>query len=252
MSKSTTGSNEKLKVLLFDIETTPNIGYTWGKYETNVIEFIKERYMLCFAAKWLDGKKTEIYSLPDFKSYKKDKTDDKELVKKLWELMDEADVVVAHNGDKFDIKVMNARFAVNNLSPPSPYKTVDTLKVARRKFAFNSNKLNDLGKVLGVGNKVPTGGFALWTGCMEGKIAAWKKMKQYNKVDVTLLEKIYKKLRPWMPQHPNVGINKGRHACNHCGSIKTQNRGYSYAKVHKYQRYQCQACYAWGSAPIKK
>tara|TARA_R110002074_G_scaffold402324_1_gene607018 strand:+ start:51492 stop:52247 length:756 start_codon:yes stop_codon:yes gene_type:complete len=247
-----TDNGKKLKVLIFDIETAPNIGYTWTKWETNVIEFITERYMLCFAAKWLDEKQTVVHSLPDFKGYTKDKTNDKELVKKLWALMDEADVVVAHNGDKFDIKVMNARFAVNGLTPPSPYKTVDTCKVARGKFGFNSNKLNDLGKVLGFGGKFETGGFALWKGCMAGEKASWTKMKKYNKIDVTLLEKVYLALRPWMPQHPNVGINKGRHACNHCASTKTQNRGFSYAKVHKYQRYQCQDCYAWGSAPIKK
>lgn len=247
-----TDNGKKLKVLLFDIETAPNIGYTWTKYETNVIEFIKERYMLCFAAKWLDEKNTQIHSLPDFKNYSKDKTDDKELVKKLWDLIDQADVVIAHNGDKFDIKIMNARFIANGLTPPSPYKTVDTCKVARSKFGFNSNKLNDLGTVLGLGNKVETGGFSLWKGCMEGETSSWNKMKKYNKIDVILLEKIYKALRPWMTTHPNVGINIDRHACNHCGSTNTQNRGFAYAKIHKSQRYQCKDCYGWGSGPIKK
>jgi len=247
-----TDNGDKLKVLLFDIETAPNIGYTWTKYETTVIEFIKERYMLCFAAKWLDAKTTEIHSLPDFKSYKKDMTDDKALVQKLWDLVDQADVVIAHNGDKFDIKVMNARFLANGLQPPSPYKTVDTCKVARGKFGFNSNRLNDLGIVLGLGKKFETGGFALWKGCMAGDKASWAKMKKYNKIDVTLLEKVYKRMRPWMTIHPNVGINRGRHACNHCGSKNTQNRGFAYAKIQKSQRYQCQDCYGWGSAPIKK
>ena len=250
--KTNTDNGNKLKVLLFDIETAPNIGYTWTKYDTNVIEFIKERYMLCFAAKWLDEKTTQIHSLPDFKSYSKDKTDDKELVTKLWQLVDEADVIIAHNGDKFDIKIMNSRFVANGLQPPSTYRTVDTLKQARKTFGFNSNKLNDLGMVLGLGKKADTGGFSLWTGCLNGDPASWTKMKKYNKVDVILLEKVYKRLRPWMPQHPNVGINFGRHACNHCGSTKTQNRGYSYSKVLKYQRYQCQDCHAWGSAPLKK
>lgn len=248
----TNETSDKLKVLIFDIETAPNIGYTWTKYETTVIKFLQERYMLCFAAKWLDEKQTKVYALPDYKGYSKDKTNDKELVKKLWELIDEADVVVAHNGDKFDIRIMNARFIANGLTPPSPYKTVDTKKIASRKFGFNSNKLDDLGTVLGLGKKLPTGGFELWEGCMAGNAAAWNKMKKYNKMDVVLLEKVYKSLRPWAPSHPNIGINRGRHACINCGSTNTQNRGYSYAKFHKYQRFQCKDCYAWGSAPIKK
>jgi len=247
-----TDNGDKLKVLLFDIETAPNIGYTWDKYETTVIEFIQERYMLCFAAKWLDEKTTHIHSLPDYKGYDKDKTNDKALVKKLWEYINEADVVIAHNGDKFDIRIMNARFIANGLQPPAPYKTVDTKKVARSRFGFNSNKLDDLGTVLGLGNKTPTGGFALWKGCMAGEKASWTKMKKYNKMDVVLLEKVYKALRSWMPNHPNIGINKGRHACTHCGSTKTQKRGFHYAKYHKYQRFQCQDCYSWGSVPYKK
>lgn len=248
----TTETDTKLKVLLLDLETAPNIGYTWEKYETNVIEFIQERYILCFTAKWLDDKNTVCMGLPDFPNYQKDPKSDKELCQKLWELVDEADIVVAHNGDKFDIKVMNARFIVNGLLPPSPYKSVDTLKEARKRFGFNSNRLNDLGKLFGVGSKVDTGGFQLWKDCMAGLAKAWTKMKKYNKVDVLLLEKVYKILRPWMPTHPNVGINVGRYACNHCASLNTQKRGFAYAKVYKYQRYQCQDCGGWSSAPITK
>lgn len=243
---------DNLKVLLFDLETAPNVGYTWAKYETNVIEFIKESYMLCFAAKWLDDKKVHIHALPDYKSYTKDKTDDKELVQQLWKYIDEADVVVAHHGDQFDIKVMNARFLVNGLNPPSPYKTVDTKKVASKKFKFNSNKLDSLGTILGLGNKIETGGFSLWKGCMEGNKSSWSKMKKYNKMDVVLLEKVYLKMRPWMNTHPNVGILSGRATCTNCGSQNIQNRGYNYAKFYTQQRFQCKDCYSWGSRPLKK
>ena len=153
--------NKPLKVLFFDVETAPNIGYTWEKYETNVIEFLRERYMLCFTVKWLDENKPQTFGLPDFSDYKKDKTSDKALVLKLWEYINEADIIVAHNGDSFDIKVMNTRFIVNGLTPPSPYKTVDTRKEARKRFGFSSNSLNDLGNVLGLGKKLSTGGFKL-------------------------------------------------------------------------------------------
>lgn len=241
-----------LKVLFFDVETAPNIGYTWEKYETNVIEFIKERYMLCFTVKWLGDKKAHTFGLPDFADYKKDKTSDKALVLKLWDYINEADIIVAHNGDSFDIKVMNTRFIVNGLTPPSPYKTVDTKKEAKKKFGFSSNSLNDLGGVLGLGRKLPTGGFKLWKDCMEGKADAWAKMKKYNKIDVLLLEQVYLKLRPWMKSHPNVAVAIDRTSCHACGSSNTQRRGYSYSKFTKYQRIQCTACGSWSQGPVEK
>ena len=129
----------KSRVLLFDIENSPNIGYVWGKFEQDVIDFQKEWYMLSFAYKWLGDKTVKAFSLPDFKSYKKDKTDDKELLKELWKLLDEADVVVGHNSNSFDIRKTNARFIANGFTKPSPYKTVDTLREARKTFFFNSN-----------------------------------------------------------------------------------------------------------------
>ena len=118
----------KLKVLLLDIETAPNIGYVWGKYEQDVIKYIQEWYVLCFTGKWLDSGKTVTLGLPGFPDYEKNRTDDKALIEELWKMLDEADVVVAHNGDKFDIKKINTRFLVHGLTPPAPYKPVDTLR----------------------------------------------------------------------------------------------------------------------------
>jgi len=244
--------NKPLKVLFFDVETAPNIGYTWEKYETNVIEFLKERYMLCFTVKWLDENRAHTFGLPDFSDYKKDKTSDKSLVLKLWEYINEADIIVAHNGDSFDVKVMNTRFIVNGLTPPAPYKTVDTKKEAKKRFGFSSNSLNDLGNVLGLGKKLSTGGFKLWKDCMEGKQDAWKKMKKYNKIDVLLLEQVYLKLRPWMKTHPNVAVCIDRAACQACGSTNTQRRGYSFSKFTKYQRIQCTSCGSWSQGPVEK
>jgi hypothetical protein len=245
-------SDKQLKVLFLDIETTPNLGYCWGKYEQNIIQFEKESHMLCFTAKWLGSNKTIIYGLPDFPDYEKNKESDKELVRKLWDLLDEADIVVAHNGDSFDIKKTNARLVVNGLNPPSPYRTVDTKKVAKKHFMFNSNSLNDLGQLLGLGKKLPTGGFKLWLDCMAGDLNAWKKMKSYNKQDVLLLEKVYLKLRSWTKNHPNVGVNISKETCHICGSSNIQKRGFNYCKVTKYQRYHCKSCGGWSQGSIEK
>ena len=131
----------KAKILLFDIETAPNLGYVWGKWEQDVIEFDRQWYMLCFCAKWLGDKKVMTHALPDFSLYKKDPENDKELVKKLWELFNEADIIIAHNGDEFDIKKSNARFIYHGFTPNPHYKTIDTKKIAKKYFSFNENNL---------------------------------------------------------------------------------------------------------------
>ena len=234
------------KVLLFDIEIAPIVGYTWGLWEQNVIDTKEEWYMLTFSYKWLGEKKTHVRALPDYKTYKKDKKNDKELVSELWRLFDEADVVIAHNGDAFDIKKANIRFIKHALCPPSPFKSIDTKKVAKTCFKFDSNKLDNLGKYLGVGEKLDTGGFELWLGCMSGDKKSWKLMCDYNKQDVILLEKVYLALRPWMKNHPNLSVLDNKpHNCPNCTSSHVTHRGYGMNTKSKYERLQCQTCGAW-------
>jgi len=240
------------KILLFDIETAPNLSYVWGKYEQDVLDVKDHWYMLCFAAKWLDKKKVLTSSLPDFSLYKKDPLNDKEVVKKLWELLDEADIVIAHNGDAFDIRKTNARFIKHGLKAPSSYKTIDTLKVARKYFKFDSNKLDDLGHYLNIGRKINTGGWALWAGCMKGDMKSWKKMLKYNRRDVILLEEVYLKLRPYMTNHPNINITPEiEDACPTCGSRNLIRRGYHIRKTNKARRYQCNDCGSWSQGKVE-
>jgi hypothetical protein len=238
------------KILLFDIENAPNTAYIWGLWQETTSQEMVDMpwFMLCWSAKWL-GKK-EIYSsaLIDFpQNYKKNKEDDSLILKSLWKLLDEADIVVAHNGKNFDVRKANARFIINKMPPPSPYKVIDTLLEARKYFFFTSNKLNDLGKYLGVGQKVETGGFKLWKQCMEGDLKAWDKMVRYCKNDIILLEKIYLKLRPYMETHPNINIYADNDSpkCPKCGSDNVKKEGFYYTNVSKYQRYSCVECKGW-------
>lgn len=235
------------KILLFDIETSPTVGYVWSLFETNVIKVLEPWHLLCFSYKWLGDKDAKVVALPDFDLYKKDPKNDYELVKKLHELFDQASIICGHNGDKFDIRKVNAKLIQHGFMPPSPYKTVDTLKVARRYFKFDSNRLNDLGELLNLGKKVETGGFSLWEKCIAGDKKAWDKMKKYNKQDVVLLEKVYYKLRPWMKQHPYIGVydDIARPTCTHCGSTNLENKGFAYTSSQSYCRYQCRECGTW-------
>jgi uncharacterized protein YprB with RNaseH-like and TPR domain len=229
----------KAKILVFDIETTPNLGYVWGKYEQNVLEYQSEWTMLCFAYKWLGERKTVAVG--------QNKFSEEILVRRLHSLFEEADVVIAHNGNSFDVKMCNAKFIEFGLDPPSFYKSIDTKLVAKRYFRFNSNKLDDLGNKLGLGRKIQTGGFDLWMGCMRGDKGAWAKMLKYNVQDVVLLEKIYLKMRPWMDNHPamNVLLDKPD-ACPKCGGGPLHKRGTLHrTKTGTVQRYQCTNCEGW-------
>jgi len=234
-----------VKILFLDIETSPNLGYIWEKYEQDVLAYTEEWFMLSFAVKWLGSKKTEVYSLPDFKMYKKDQHNDKELITKLHGFLEQADVVVAHNGDQFDVRKSNARFIFHKLPPPKPYKTIDTKKVAKRAFFFNSNKLDDLGAYFKVGRKVKHSGFQLWIGCLHGDAKAWREMTKYNKQDVILLEKIYLRMLPWVYRHPNYNQDSDHDVCPKCGSDKFIRRGYASTQTKRYRQYVCRDCKAW-------
>jgi len=241
------------KIALIDIETAPIAGLTWQIYDTNLIHVIEPTFMLCFAYKWLGEQKVHTKALCDYPNYAKNKKSDKALVTDLWDVLDRADIVVAHNGDSFDIKKTNARFVVHGLSPPTPYKTVDTLKIARANFKFDSNKLDNIGSYLDVGRKLPHTGKHLWLGCMNGDPASWRVMRRYNAQDVRLLESVYEKLKPWAKSHPVLTAIAPRKttACPTCLSTNVQRRGWNIARVKKTPRFQCQGCGAWFSQSEK-
>jgi len=234
----------KARIILLDIENAPSLGYVWGKYEQDVLEFTKEWYILSFAWKVLGEKTVHVHSLPDYPRYKRDKENDSSLIHKLYEVLDGADIVIAHNGDRFDFPKSNARFIAHGLKPPQPYQTIDTLKVARRYFKFTSNKLDDLGQYLKVGRKLKHYGFRTWKGCMDGDMKMWRIMCRYNQEDVRLLERIYLKLRPWIQNHPNLNVYTGRpDACPTCESTKIQRRGYGFNSLTgRYPVYRCTNC----------
>ena len=240
------------KILLYDIETSPNIGAFFELYrEGNIVWTERHWHLLSFAWKWLGGKKTQCLALPDFKNYRKDMDNDKELVDELWALLDEADIIIAHNGSAFDTKKTTARFLVHGLKPPKPYKEIDTKLIAKKFFRFDSNKLDDLGDYLKVGRKMPHIGMELWKGCMRGDKKCWAMMKRYNSQDVDLLEKIYLKMRPYIVGHPNLSLLDNKIvACPNCGSKNVVKNGYAHLQSGRMQRFFCNDCGAWSRRPI--
>ena len=232
------------RTLIWDIETSPNLAYVWGKYQQDVIQFQSEWHMLSVAWKWKGERKIHVRGLDDFELYKTDPENDYELAALAHALFDEADIVVAHNGMNFDTKKAQARMLFHGFDPPSPYREVDTLKIAKAKFAFTSNRLGELCQHLGIGGKLETGGFKTWLGCLRGDPDAWATMKRYNKHDVRILENLYEKLLPWTTTHPNVATIDGvANECPRCGStagmMARGNRGNA-VSLRKF--YQCKGC----------
>jgi len=228
-----------VKILHLDIETAPNRTYTWGLFNQNIgINQIEEPgYTLCFAAKW-HGKSGIIFESIHSEKRKGD------MVRAIHKLLEEADAVVHYNGTKFDIPTLNKEFLIHGLEAPAPYREIDLIKVVRSRFRFTSNKLDYVSRVLKLGGKTPHKGMELWKECMAGNDAAWKTMKQYNIQDVRLLERLYKKLLPWIKNHPNYGlyVDNSRPVCKNCGSTRVVKKGIEITAVGKYQRYRCSKC----------
>lgn len=232
------------KILIVDIETAPKVAYVWRFFKENIgAKQVREHgHIISFAAKWLND---------DTIIYEESRTeDDAKLVESLVNLFDEADIVVAHNGQRFDFPQIMGRALVHGINPPSPYKIVDTLKVARFEFGFPANSLEYLTNLLCSTKKLQHKnfpGFELWLECLRGNEAAWKEMKEYNIQDILSLEELYIKMRPWMRRHPNIGaiIEADKVVCPKCGSHHMVKRGFAYTNVGKYQRYVCGECGGW-------
>lgn len=240
---------QKPKILFIDIESSPAMAYVWGRWQQNIAgsQVVREGNLLTWSAKWLDDKRILSDSIVNYNNWSPQ--DDKNIVKSLWKLVDEADIIVAHNGDSFDIPMMNARFMFHKMQPPSFYRTIDTKRVAKSKARFPSNKLDDLLKHLDLGKKLDTGGFKLWSDCMNGDVAAFNKMQRYNNVDVRTLERLYLALRPWMDNHPNVSVLVGDgDGCTACGHTDLEHRGFYHTNARIYRRLRCKNCGKWNKA----
>lgn len=234
------------RILLLDIETAPKKALVWKmwKEDISLAQLQADGYILCWSAKWLGEKDVMHDALWNHKLYKKDPENDIIITKSIHELMDKADIIIAHNGDGFDIPMINTRCVIHGLTPPSPFKSVDTLKIARRQFKFTSNRLDGLGRFLKVGRKIETSGYKLWVQVLEKDATAQKQMLDYNIQDVLLLEEVYNKLRGWDTRHPNLGmyVSDNKPTCAVCGSDHVVSKGTYTTNYRIYPRFKCVGC----------
>ncbi len=237
---------KKFKRLFFDIETSYNVVSSWRVgYKINIgpENIIKERAIICICWKWQGESK--IHSLEWNKGC------DKDMLTKFIDIMNQADEVVGQNSDRFDIKWIRTRCIYHGIPMLPDYQSLDTLKLAKAGFNFNSNKLDYMGKFLGVGQKVDTGGFKLWQDIIVDNCPkAMKKMVNYCKGDITLLENVYDKLNLYSKAKTHVGVVLGEDKCScpNCGSDKKHVRGdRTTALGTVYKRFQCRNCFKYYS-----
>lgn len=241
---SVSASNSKAKILVFDVENAPVVATVWNtrvwNTSINASQLLSDTFMISWVAKWLNN--DAIYSgLLTSKEAKKG--NDKRITKDLWKLFDEADILVAHNGVKFDIPIVNSRFLYHKMQVPSPYRVVDTLKIAKQQFKNTYNSLSYIAKILGFEGKHDTE-MQLWLDCMEGDEAQLQRMLDYNIQDVILLEQVYLELRKWSRSHPNINLyQETDYNCSHCGSSKLEQLKSEYAtNTQRYYAYRCNDC----------
>lgn len=234
------------KVLIFDIETAPMLGYVWGLWENNVAlnQVKSDWYVLSWAAKWLGDPPAKV--MYEDQRHASNIEDDTKLLRGVWKLLDKADVVITQNGKSFDVKKLNARFILNGLKPPSSYKHIDTKILAKKHFAFTSNKLEYMTDKLCKKYKkikhAKFGGFELWKACLAGNPKAWAEMEKYNKYDVLSLEELYNKLIPWDNSvNFNIYSDSLTNTCK-CGRGRIVRNGSFYTDSGKFQRFRCSGC----------
>lgn len=236
--------NHTAKILTMDIETAPTQAFVWSKWGQNINDnqIQSDWFMLTWAAKELNGDSFGAKLTPE----EAIEENDKRITEALWKTLDDADMIIGHNFDRFDKKKINTRFLLHGLPLPSSYVIIDTVKVARTHFGFHSNKLDFIAQQLGVGQKLEHEGMEMWRKCMAGEAESLDKMFAYNLVDVEINEKVYKKLLPYITSHPNLNNFSAIEGviCANCGATedKFESIGEFHTNANSYEEARCTCC----------
>jgi hypothetical protein len=229
-------------VLFIDIETSPIKAYTWGLWDQNIglNQIIDDWFILSFSAKWLGDKKMYYADCRN----QKDISNDKKILIVIHELLSKCDYICGHNMQKFDLKKIKTRFIKHGLKPIGDIKIIDTLKIAKKHFAFTSNKLEFIAKFLDCKHRKMTKrkfqGQELWNECLKKNKKAFIEMEKYNKLDVIVTEEVYHKLVPY-EKSINFSMYYQKTVCT-CGSSRFYRAGLAYSATSVKQRWNCSKC----------
>lgn len=243
------GSN----ILSIDIETLPMKFYAFSPWNQNMGShmLIQDWSLLSFSAKWLgDDKMISSVLTPEEVLVR----DDRRLATMIWTLLDQANIIVTHNGKRFDVKKIKARFLKHKMQRPSSFKVVDTLATAKSEFGLTYNSMDFIAEFVERDRKLENNK-GLWVRADQGDPVALAEMLEYNDQDVRTQEQIYLVLREWMPNHPNLTIYNKRDegACPVCLHKGHRKIGHYYTNKKKYAEFRCNGCgYVWHSTKAVK
>jgi len=228
------------KILSLDIETSLMTVQTWGCYEQKIPAnmIVDDWFIICWAGKWLFEDKIISDVCTSKEAIAKN---DQNVINSAWQMLDKADIVITHNGRRFDHRKLNARFIYYGLSRPSHYLTIDTLKTTQKQFATSSHKQDYLTKYLKLPEKLKTD-IDLWKDCSKGNKQALKRMVKYCRGDVRGLEELYLTIRAWIDNHPNLPLYTDvvGDVCPACMSTNLKWKGYYYTPMGKYKTFRCE------------
>lgn len=242
-AKAPTPRQDESKILILDIERVKGEAtvefWDLGDFKNRRIhadDVNRWPRTICFAAAWYSKPKVMFHAEWDAAGYEG-------MLHTAWRLYDEADVIVGHNLNGFDSKKLKAGWKELHLPAPSPWKTVDTLTVARREFGYESNTLDALCKRLGLASKTDRYDHELAKAACAGDRAAQRRIKAYNVGDIAATRALYVDLMGWMPSHPIIGSEVADElACGTCGSMELTRDGWWTAAVMQYALYRCDNC----------
>lgn len=238
-----------VRVLVIDIENSPNIAHVWGLWNNNVslAQLQESQEVISFAAKWLGEKEVLFYS--------NHHDGHAAMIQAAYDLVNEADLIVGYNSQSFDMKHLHTEFVKAGFAPPKPYKNVDLLHAVKKAFRFPSNKLDYVVQTLKLGAKTAHTGHVLWVKCMAGDPKSWALMRKYNMQDVVVTEKLYYRILPWIEKHPHIGMymDTTHDRCPFCGSAKLvlDPDATAKANVTTYNLYSCAECGGWSRSTVR-
>lgn len=232
------------KILVIDIEWRPTKAYVWQPWKENILpeKIIEHGGLLCVGAKWLGSTTYHLYT--DWEH------GHRAMLEAAHAMISEADAVVTYNGDRYDLRKLEGEFLLAGLPPPPPVTSIDLIKTVK-KLGYFMNRLGFIGPFLGLGKKVPHEGMALWVKVENGDEKAQNRMGRYCLQDVRITERLYKKIKPYIRNHPNMGFQPAG-SCGACGSKNVERRGYRRTKMFRIQRLQCKDCHSWSSGARQK
>lgn len=254
------------RVVTLDIERIPGRVRTWHRgftiegdvWDLNALKDITRRRIhaddmiewprtICAAWKWYDSSDVEFAAEWEVGGYDG-------FMRQVWEVFNDADLIIGHNADRFDARHLMGGWAEMGLPAPSPYKVIDTLKIARGTFAYESNTLDALNKRLGIDAKTDKYDVKVARAAVNGDKNAQEALSAYNRGDIIASEALFDRLRPFAKGIPHLGMwTDDELACPSCGSTMTATGKTVHANVQKYEHLRCDNCgaHARGTARLK-